>query len=61
MHQFKKQGEASSAPSDESIENDRLALQQFLKSYDPEDIWNGDETGLFWKMEPLRVLARLNY
>ena len=58
LHQFKKQGEASSAPSDESIENDRLALQQFLKSYDPEDIWNGDETGLFWKMEPSRVLAR---
>ena len=57
LHQFKKQGEASSAPSDESIENDRLALQQFLKSYDPEDIWNGDETGLFWKMEPSRVLA----
>jgi len=57
LHQFKKQGKASSAPSNESIENDRLALQQFLKSYDPEDIWNGDETGLFWKMEPFRVLA----
>nr|CAG8597017.1 7039_t:CDS:2 [Entrophospora candida] len=23
----------------------------------PEDIWNGDETGLFWKMEPSCVLA----
>ena len=58
LRQFKKQGEASSAPSPESIEADRLALQQFLKSYDLEDIWNGDETGLFWKMEPSRVLAR---
>jgi len=58
LHQYKKQGEASSAPSDELIENDRLALQQFLKSYDLEDIWNGDETRLFWKMEPSRVLAR---
>lgn len=58
LRQFKKQGEASSAPSAESIEADRLALQQFLKSYNPEDIWNGDETGLFWKMEPSRVLAR---
>ncbi|GBC07056.1 hypothetical protein RclHR1_07210005 [Rhizophagus clarus] len=46
------------APSAESIENDRLALQQFLRSYNPEDIWNGDETGLFWKMELSRVLAR---
>ncbi|CAB5385413.1 unnamed protein product [Rhizophagus irregularis] len=58
LRQFKKQGEASSAPSVESIENDRLALQQFLRSYNPEDIWNGDETGLFWKMELSRVLAR---
>src|SRR3954454_663008 len=39
------------------LENDRLALQQFLESYNHEDIWNGDETGLFWKMEPSRVLA----
>ncbi|CAB4410662.1 unnamed protein product [Rhizophagus irregularis] len=53
LQQFRKQGEASSAPSVESIENDRLALQDFLKS---EDIWNADETGLFWKMEPSRRL-----
>ncbi|GBB96863.1 hypothetical protein RclHR1_28580002 [Rhizophagus clarus] len=46
------------APSAESIENDRLALQQFFRSYNPEDIWNGDETGFFWKIEPSRVLAR---
>ncbi|CAB4397028.1 unnamed protein product [Rhizophagus irregularis] len=57
LRQFKKQGEASSAPSTESLEIDRLALQQFLESYNPENIWNGDETGLFWKMEPSRVLA----
>ncbi|CAB5370281.1 unnamed protein product [Rhizophagus irregularis] len=57
LRRFKKQGEAESAPSAESIERDRLALQQFLTPYNPEDIWNGDETGLFWKMEPSRVLA----
>ncbi|GES86977.1 tigger transposable element-derived protein 6-like [Rhizophagus clarus] len=50
-------GEATSALSAESIKNDRLALQQLLTPYDPEDIWNGDEAGLFWKMEPSRVLA----
>ena len=58
MRQFKKQGEAESAPTAESIERDRFALQQLLAPYNPEDIWNGDETGLFWKMEPSRVLAR---
>ncbi|GBB84041.1 hypothetical protein RclHR1_10690004 [Rhizophagus clarus] len=51
-------GEAESTPSAESIESDRLALQQLLALYNPEDIWNGDKTGLFWKMEPSRVLAR---
>ncbi|CAB4487874.1 unnamed protein product [Rhizophagus irregularis] len=58
LRQFKKQDEAESAPSAESIERDRFALQQLLAPYNPEDIWNGDETGLFWKMEPSRVLAR---
>ncbi|GBC48258.2 tigger transposable element-derived protein 6-like [Rhizophagus irregularis DAOM 181602=DAOM 197198] len=58
LRQFKKQGEAESAPSAELIERDRFALQQLLAFYNPEDIWNGDETGLFWKMEPFRVLAR---
>ena len=48
LRQFKKQGEAESAPSAESIERDRIALQQLLTPYNPEDIWNGDETGLFW-------------
>ena len=38
LRQFKKQGEAASAPSTESIENERLALQQHLMSYNPEDI-----------------------
>jgi len=36
--QFQKQGEALSTPSAESIENDCIALQQFLEHYDPEDI-----------------------
>ncbi|GET50331.1 hypothetical protein GLOIN_2v1762092 [Rhizophagus irregularis DAOM 181602=DAOM 197198] len=38
-----KQGEAESAPSAESIERNRFALQQLLAPYNPEDIWN-DET-----------------
>ncbi|GET04087.1 jerky protein homolog-like [Rhizophagus clarus] len=45
-------------PFAEFIENNYLALQEFLNSYNPEDIWNGDETKLFWKMELSRILAR---
>ena len=58
LRQFKKQGEAASAPSTESIANDRIALQQLFAPYNSENIWNGDETGLFWKMEPSRVLVQ---
>ena len=58
LRQFKKQGESASAPSVESLENDRIMLRQLLRPYQPEDIWNADETGLFWKMESSRTLTR---
>ena len=57
LRQFRKQGESASAPSVEQLENERISLQTLLGAYSPENIWNGDETGLFWKMEPSRVLA----
>ncbi|CAG8745680.1 2853_t:CDS:1, partial [Funneliformis mosseae] len=49
--------ESASAPSVESLEIDRIMLQQLLMTYQPEDIWNADETDLFWKMEPSQILA----
>ena len=58
LRQFRKQGESASAPPAEQLENERKLLRQLLRTYKPEDIWNGDETGLFWRMEPSRVLAR---
>ena len=30
----------------------REKLHQTLRDYDPKDIFNCDETGLFWKMKP---------
>ena len=35
----------------------RENLQQTLKDYSPEDIFNCDETGLFWKMKPSRTIS----
>ncbi|CAG8669924.1 2516_t:CDS:1, partial [Paraglomus occultum] len=43
LRQFRKQGEAASAPSFEQLENERFYLQTLLSVYNPEDIWNGDE------------------
>lgn len=35
----------------------RIELRNILKDYRLEDIFNCDETGLFWKMEPSRGLS----
>lgn len=35
----------------------RENLRQILKEYSPEDIFNCDETGLFWKMKPCRTIS----
>ena len=36
------------------IAEGRLRLQQVLAEYDLENIYNADETGLFYRMEPNR-------
>ena len=35
----------------------RKNIQNILKDYSPNDIFNVDETGLYWKMEPNRTLS----
>ena len=35
----------------------RKNLQNILKDYLPNDIFNVDETGLYWKIEPNRTLS----
>jgi hypothetical protein len=32
-------------------------LRQILKNYDSKDIFNCDETGLFWKIRPNRTIS----
>ena len=33
------------------------ALAKILKKYSPDDIFNVDETGLFWQLFPSNILA----
>jgi len=49
-------GEAASAPI-QDLSSMRENLHQTLRDYDPKDIFNCDETGLFWKMKPSRTLS----
>ena len=49
-------GESASAPlKDLDVMRDKL--RQTLKDYDPENIFNCNKTGLFWKMKPSRTIS----
>ena len=65
VHKFKKRnglhkvhfsGEANSAPL-ATLSEERLRLQELLSNYNKEDIYNADETGLFFRMEPNQTLS----
>ena len=49
-------GEAASAPL-QDLDAMREDLRQTLRNYNPEDIFNCDETGLFWKMKPNHTIS----
>ena len=50
LKQYNTHGEAVSAPFAE-LDTMRENICQILKNYDPKDIFNCDETGLFWKCD----------
>ncbi|CAB4396105.1 unnamed protein product [Rhizophagus irregularis] len=65
VHKFKKRnglrkinfsGEANSAPLI-TLSDERLKLQEILANYNREDIYNVDETGLFFRMELSKTLS----
>ena len=53
-----KHGEALSAPSQQEIDTERLKLKEVLKNWEPYNIFNCDETALYWAREPSRVLSK---
>ena len=50
-------GEAASAPTETTVEWRGKELQDVLKEYNEKDIFNADETGLFYKCLPNKTLA----
>ena len=56
LKQYNMHGEAASAPL-QDLDAMRENIRQVLKNYDPKDIFNCDETGLFWKMRPSRTIS----
>ena len=49
-------GESESI-SKETVELERIRLKELTKSYHPEDIYNADETALFFQLGPKKTLA----
>ena len=60
LKQHIKHGEAASGPSSEELNLHHQQLRQLCERYTLDNIWNADETGLFWKMRPSRTLTKGN-
>jgi hypothetical protein len=56
LRQYTMHGEASSAPL-EDLDTMREKLRETIKNFSPENVFNCDETGLFWKMKPSRTIS----
>jgi hypothetical protein len=56
IKEYVKHGEAGSAPISE-LPSYREQIKNITSQYQLSDIFNADETGLFWQLEPSRVLS----
>lgn len=57
VQEYVRSGEANSAPL-RDLDQHRSDLQDLLRTWNLEDVYNCDETALYWKLEPSRTLAR---
>ncbi|EXX53862.1 hypothetical protein RirG_239940 [Rhizophagus irregularis DAOM 197198w] len=57
LKEYIKWGEAKSAPL-ETLDEERDILHEIIKDYDLNDVFNCDETGLYWDLEPSKTLAQ---
>ncbi|GBC33314.2 tigger transposable element-derived protein 6-like [Rhizophagus irregularis DAOM 181602=DAOM 197198] len=57
LKEYVKWGEANSAPL-ETLEEERRKLREIIKDYDLNNVFNCDETGLYWDLEPSKTLAQ---
>ena len=56
IHKRKQHGEAASVNM-EGAKDRMIELQAIIAPYPPKDVFNMDETGLFWKAIPDTTLA----
>ncbi|CAJ0634571.1 1556_t:CDS:2, partial [Entrophospora sp. SA101] len=56
IKQYFKSGEANSAPL-ETLGNERKLLKEVIQDYESCDVYNVDETALYWNLEPSKTLS----
>ena len=56
IRQFAVSGEAADV-AEETVEGWHERLKSFMVGYKPEDVWNEDETGCFYRALPEKTLA----
>lgn len=50
-------GESADAPAEKADEWRVTVIKNIIAEYDPEDVYNADETGLFYQLLPERSLT----
>ncbi|PKK55765.1 hypothetical protein RhiirC2_858878, partial [Rhizophagus irregularis] len=54
--QYNKHGEVQSESSEEELIKEREKLQELISNFNLEDVFNCDETELYWELEPSKTL-----
>ena len=57
LRAYKLRGEAGSV-STKHLPEERRKLKEIISQFDPADVYNADETGLFFRMAPNQTLAK---
>ena len=50
-------GESAEVIDEKLVEQERLKLQEITKDYSPDDVYNADESALFYRLQPNKTLA----
>ncbi|GBC08828.1 hypothetical protein RclHR1_08410001 [Rhizophagus clarus] len=48
---------AQSGPNEEELTKEREKLQELINNFDLENVFNCDETGLYWELKPSKTLS----
>ena len=51
---------ASGEVDKDKVDLDRIELKKLTDQFDPDDVWNGDETACYYQLCPDKTLADKN-